>query len=185
LLTVALIVGWLLGNSVWLKFKMTVPSVLYAVAFTVPMLIFLLFVNLSQFKGFVEIREMLRDLLGKPLAACNALDLCALALLAGVSEEFLFRGVIEPWISPRGPWVALIVTNLLFGLCHAVTRTYFVLAALMGAYLSTTLWWSDEPNLFIPVFCHSAYDLVAFYVVRRSYLQHTRQIPTQPVAVEQ
>ena len=117
----------------------------------------------------MRIRRFLREALGGPLSACGWLDLCGLALLAGVSEEIVFRGVLEPWLSGWGPVVGFVVCNFLFGICHAVTPTYAVLAALMGAYLSTTLWWTKEPNLIVPIFCHALYDLVAFAVVRDSY----------------
>ena len=96
--------------------------------------------------------------------------------MAGICEEFLFRGVVQPWLSAWGPLFGLVVCNLLFGLCHAITPTYFLFATLMGVYLSMTLWCTTEPNLFVPVCCHSLYDLVAFVVVRNSYRAYQKQL---------
>lgn len=184
LFALSIILGWLIGIPVWLKCRLSLEAVAYGLALTIPMLAFLAFAYLTRLEKFVEIRGLLRDLLGKSLAACQFLDLCALALLAGVSEEFLFRGVMEPWLVRWGSVTAVVVTNLVFGLCHAVTPTYFVLATLMGVYLSSTMWWTYDPNLLIPVLCHSLYDLVAFLVVRQSFLRGLEQTSQQAAAVE-
>ena len=47
-----------------------------------------------------RIRELLIELLGRPMALCRWYDLLVLAVLAGVCEEVLFRGVIQP-LPPR------------------------------------------------------------------------------------
>ncbi len=169
LLLFALLAGWLLGQPIWNKLAVSTESIGLGVIATLPMFLFLVLVYQSSAPQLVQIRQLLREILGRPLAVCHWPDLCGLALLAGVSEEFLFRGMLEPWLSGFSPLIGLIVSNLLFGFCHAVTPTYAVLASLMGLYLSSTLWWTTEPNLLIPIICHALYDLVAFAVVRRSY----------------
>ena len=77
------------------------------------------------------------------MAKCRWHDLVLLAVLAGVCEEVLFRGVIQPWMAGDdaahpaaiGFVVALLGSNLLFALLHPVTGTYAVLVGLVGVYL--------------------------------------------------
>jgi membrane protease YdiL (CAAX protease family) len=76
----------------------------------------------------------------------------------------LFRGLLQPaiaglWAGPAGVWLGLAGASLLFGLAHAVTRAYVVLAALVGAYLGGL--WLATGNLLVPVVAHGLYDFAA------------------------
>ena len=53
----------------------------------------------------------------------------------------------------------MIVLSLLFGLAHALTRTYAVLATLVGFYLGFLFWLTG--NLLAPILAHAVYDFVA------------------------
>lgn len=169
LLLVAIIAGWYLDNPVWPQCHWSLAAVGEGVLATVPMLVLLPLVYRSRLRCLHEIRELLENTLGRSLAACGWLDLVLLSLLAGFSEEFFFRGVLEPFLARWGTIFGLITCNLIFAGCHAVTKTYAALAGLIGLYLSLTLHWTREPNLLVPVICHSLYDLVAFQVVRKSF----------------
>jgi membrane protease YdiL (CAAX protease family) len=177
LLLLAMVIGWCLGQPVWTKLRLTFEGLGWGVAATIPMLVFLVVVYRSRARNLIQIRDLLNETLGGPLSACGWLDLSGLALLAGVSEECLFRGVLEPLLSRWGPFYGLIACNVLFGICHAVTPTYAVIAGLMGVYLSLTLRLTSEPNLIIPIACHSLYDLVAFVVVRNSFRRDQEEDP--------
>ena len=161
--------GWLCGIPIRSRLHISFDVVAIGLMATAPMLLFLWFVYRTSISSLVQIRDLLRDTLGEYLAAATWYDLVALSILAGVSEEFLFRGTIEPllcgWNWPAG----FVISNILFGLCHAVTPAYTVLATLIGCYLSLTVWMDTQPSLIIPIICHSVYDLVAFFVVRKSY----------------
>jgi hypothetical protein len=117
-----------------------------------------------------RIRRLLIETLGEVLAACRWYELVYVAVLAGIGEESLFRGVLQPWMEELwGRPVALIVTNLLFGLAHSVTPLYTALAALTGLYLGWLLDAGGERNLFVPMFVHASYDLAAFFLVAATY----------------
>jgi membrane protease YdiL (CAAX protease family) len=93
-----------------------------------------------------------------------------LAAIAGVSEELLFRGVIQPWIeSSWGMAAGLIVSNIVFGLVHAVTPLYALLAALVGIYLGLSLDYGGDRNLLTPIIIHGGYDFLAFVALMRVY----------------
>ncbi len=117
-----------------------------------------------------RIRRLLIETLGEVLAACRWYELVYVAVLAGIGEESLFRGVLQPWMEELwGRPLALIATNFLFGLAHSVTLLYTTLATLTGIYLSWLLDASGERNLFIPMFVHVSYDLAAFFLVAATY----------------
>ena len=127
-----------------------------------------------------ELRRRVRELLGAQIAACSWLDLAALACLAGLGEEILFRGVIEPWLARWHPWAGLIGANLLFGLAHAISLTYFGFATAIGCFLSWLAWgwpgsqWPwDGPNLLRSIIAHAVYDFIAFQIIAHDYRRLT------------
>jgi uncharacterized protein len=78
----------------------------------------------------------------------------ALGLAAGVSEEWLFRGVFQYELTSRlGPAMALVVSSLVFGALHAATLASLYFGGLYLAF----------DNLAIPMLCHTVYDVVALY----------------------
>lgn len=90
------------------------------------------------------------------------------ALLAGFSEEFLFRGVIQTGLAgPLGPATALVAASVLFGLAHALSPAYFLAATLIGAYLG--LVYHVTGNLLTVCLVHALYDwLVIRHFLRRA-----------------
>ena len=93
-----------------------------------------------------------------------------LAAIAGISEEVLFRGVIQPWLETAwGASAGLIASNIIFGLVHAITPLYTVLATLVGIFLGLALDYGGERNLLIPIIIHGLYDFLAFMFLMRSY----------------
>ncbi|WP_323751206.1 CPBP family intramembrane glutamic endopeptidase [Marinobacter sp.] len=88
--------------------------------------------------------------------------LLLLSLLAGVGEELLFRGAIQGGLLQyTGPWTAVIVASLLFGLVHYVSFTYFVIATGLGLVLGTAYQLSG--SLIMVMVWHAVYDVLALY----------------------
>ncbi len=127
---------------------------------------------------FRSIRDVLVRVLGPSLAECSLVDLALLALLAGTSEEILFRGAIQNAVSGWGLIPALMFTNLLFGVCHAMTRAYFVIAAAAGLYLSWVAGF-ERPNLVPAMITHSVYDFLALCVVVREVERARHRAPPE------
>lgn len=101
-----------------------------------------------------------------------AVSICvaaAVGVAAGLSEELVFRGLLQTslveggWFSPLPQRWAVVVQAFLFGLCHAVTPLYFVLATLCGAYFGYLFVISG--NLAIPIISHAAYDFAALVLM--------------------
>jgi membrane protease YdiL (CAAX protease family) len=170
LVLVAVFLGWVAGIDPFENIYFSETAIAYGVIGTVPL--FLMFLALEKMQGesVTTIRKLLLNTLGPGLHRYHWTDLFLLAAIAGVAEELLFRGVIQPWIEVSwGITAGLIVSNIVFGLVHAVTPLYAVLAALVGIYLGLSLDYGGERNLLIPIIIHGFYDFLAFVALMRVY----------------
>lgn len=115
------------------------------------------------------VRDQAEEILGPSLAACRWYDLIPVAILVGFIEELLFRGVLEPWAARLSPWGAFIGVNVVFGLLHAVSWPYAIVAGLLGAILSLLARGPGEYNLLRPIVAHAVYDYIGFIWISLSY----------------
>lgn len=170
LIIVAIGLGWLAGINPFANLHYSETAVFYGLAGTVPLyLLFLLLQELNA-EPVLRIRQLLLQTLAPGLQRCNWADLCILAAIAGVSEELLFRGVLQPWLETSwGLKAGLIGSNLIFGLVHAITPLYTLLAALVGIYLGLAMDYGGERNLLTPIIIHGLYDFLAFLAIMRMY----------------
>jgi len=190
-LLVGLGLGWLAGINPWLGCRVTPVSIAWGVAATGPLLLAFGVTYTLDWAPLRRIRELLIELLGRPMARCRWYDLVILAVLAGVCEEVLFRGVIQPWMAGNdaarplaiGFGVALVGSNLLFALLHPVTRTYAAVVGLVGMYLGLVglvdrlpvgTEQAGQPNLVVPIIAHGLYDFLAFLVIARESRRRER-----------
>ncbi len=63
----------------------------------------------------------------------------------------------------------LISSSLLFGLAHAVTPLYAILATLISLYLGLSMEYGDSRNLLIPMIIHAFYDFLVFKMLIKTY----------------
>ena len=83
------------------------------------------------------------------LAGASTGGIVLLSLMAGIGEEALFRGVIQAGLAERVPAsAAVVIAALLFGVAHWLTRSYALLAGLIGVYLGVLFLLTD--NLLVP-----------------------------------
>lgn len=137
---------------------------------TLPMILLFRLAEALKEESFQKIRRLLLETLGPSLNKQHWADLLMLAAIAGLSEEILFRGVIQPWLEAAwGMPLGLLACNVLFGLAHAVTPLYTVLAFMIGIYLSLTMDYGGERNLLTPIMIHALYDFWAFWVLVKAY----------------
>ena len=132
-----------------------------------PLLASFQFMLRSRRRWLAEIREFLERTV-RPLFGSWAIwRLIVISLLAGVGEELLFRGVLQGGLAQKlGPWLALGVASLLFGLAHFVNWSYALVACVMGGYLGGL--WLASGNLLTPIVTHAVYDLAALIYFLRS-----------------
>src|SRR5690606_3489003 len=83
---------------------------------------------------------------------------------AGLGEEILFRGALQPLaIHFTTPLIGLAITSVLFGLVHASSLLYFVLATLIGFYLVAIALLTGE--ILSAIIVHALYGFVAIYAI--------------------
>jgi len=172
LIGVAYVIGWLASLDPLAHVDFGATAWLYGLAGTIPLLLLFALSYGFPYAGLREIKRFLVERLGPLLVDCRWYELIYLAALAGVCEELLFRGALQPWLERDWGWLGgWVFTNLIFALAHWITPLYGLLAGLTGAYLGWALDVAGERNLLIPMLIHGVYDFLAFLVVARSYRQ--------------
>jgi uncharacterized protein len=106
------------------------------------------------------LRRLYRELLFPLFRGSTPLEILVISVLAGIGEEVLFRGAMQP------EW-GLIATSLVFGLFHVGGRLTVALgiwAACTGALLG---WLTIATGgLLAPIVAHIAYDALALSYLR-------------------
>jgi membrane protease YdiL (CAAX protease family) len=153
--------GWLTGVDPGSALRWDAAGLVRGLAATLPLLaMFGLLLALDRWEPLGRIRRIVEELLGPLTKAARPVELVALCALAGLGEELFFRGFLQAWLGRLlGPTGGLILGGLIFGLAHALTPLYVVLAWAIGVYLGWV--WTASENLLVPVVAHAAYDLVA------------------------
>ncbi|MEA5445362.1 CPBP family intramembrane glutamic endopeptidase [Gammaproteobacteria bacterium AB-CW1] len=167
LVILALILAWLLSINLAEHLDFSTQALLLAIPAT--LVIFLAFGLLIpfRFQWARELEEQVLKLLHGLFRGHSHGWALPLALLAGVGEELLFRGVAQTWLQEHtAPWLAILIPAVVFGLLHFLSTAYFILATLMGIYMGLLYYWSG--NLLLPILVHFLYDWVAIsYYLRK------------------
>ncbi len=109
--------------------------------------------------GFLrKVRLVIRDVAGPTIAGLRWWHIPVISIPAGIGEEVLFRGVLQPRIG-------LLLASLIFGLLHPFTLAYVMIAGILGAYFGWLQ--SVQGNVLAPVIAHALYDVAALIVLRR------------------
>lgn len=166
-MVLGIVLAFLFGLRPWHEIDASGQALAWSLAATVPLLLLLVLFPLGHWRWLREITRVIEELLVPLFANAPVGAVALVSLLAGVGEELLFRGVIQAGLEGLiGPFTALMAASLLFGLAHAITPAYFVIATIMGVYLG--LLYQHAGNLLIPVIVHALYDWIAirFYLWR-------------------
>ena len=157
--------AWLVGISLQERLQPSQASVVRGLLAALPMFVMLAYIMLSRWPCMAEIRQHVETLTRALFAEANIAEVALMSLAAGVGEELLFRGALQPWIASwTTPWIALAVVSLMFGLAHAVSDAYFYIATAIGAYWGWLAMAYDD--LVAPLVAHAVYDFIAILVVR-------------------
>jgi uncharacterized protein len=178
LIVLAIAVGWLLrvwplpgvslANHRWLE---QLTALGWGTLAAVPLIVALLLVDRFPCGPWHNLQQTVEQRLLPWMRHWTIGDMAWISLAAGFGEEMLFRGLLQNGLAGMlpGSWgvaIALAIASLVFGLCHWITTTYAVLAALMGMYLGALLLITE--NLLAPIATHAVYDFVALVYLTRS-----------------
>jgi membrane protease YdiL (CAAX protease family) len=170
----AVLLGWLIGYDPLVSVHWTWSAAACGAAATLPPLVMMVWCTHTSWAPCQALTRLVRELILPHFAQATWLDLLLISLATGVGEELLFRGLLQATIADwLDPWSGLALASLFFGLAHSLTRTYAVLATLLGGYLGG-LWMACD-NLLAPIVTHALYDFLALlYLVRieRERLDH-------------
>jgi membrane protease YdiL (CAAX protease family) len=166
---VAVGLAWLFGLRPWQDFEFSWTALAIGVAATMPIAASLLALPSGRWRWADELTGLVRRFLQLLFRNAWPGAVVAVAALAGIGEELLFRGVVQAGlIELSSPAIGLVVASILFGAAHAVSMAYWALATLMGLYLGLLYHWTG--NLLVPILVHALYDWIAihFYLGRRA-----------------
>lgn len=159
--------GWLVHQLPLRRFSWDASAALWGAAATVPLLILFFLLVRWPVGPLRRIKQFSEQVLRPMLAPCTVVDLVGIAVLAGLGEEMLFRGVWQTGFArwTGHDWAGVALASVLFGMLHAITFTYALLATVMGAYLGWLYLYTG--NLLAPIVTHGLYDLlVLLYLLR-------------------
>lgn len=159
--------GWLVARPPASYIHWNLTAIVWGVLGSLPLLAVMLLIIHFPLGPLARLNRVVDDLILPLFKSCREIDFATISLLAGIGEELLFRGLIQAqlaaWLSPAA---GLVLASILFGLAHAITVSYAVLATVFGLYLGGLWLWSD--NLLVAIISHAIYDFVALvYLVRR------------------
>jgi uncharacterized protein len=176
---VALVLAWLFSVPLRVQLPSTtsdlVSATLRGLLVTLPMLVAFFWLVHSSRATLRQLREQVEWLIGEMFPDATIGQFAMVAVLAGVGEELLFRGVVQWVVSAwTTPIVGLVIASLLFGLLHALSKLYFVLATAIGFLFGWLVY--EYNDLVAPMVAHSVYDFVALVYLHRARL-HSRSAP--------
>jgi membrane protease YdiL (CAAX protease family) len=170
LLVVAFVWSWLFHRPALVDVHWSLNAALIGIVAAIPPFVFFLWTLNSRLRVFSRHRQLMESLLRPLFGNWSLLQLFAISLVAGLSEEAFFRGAIQGSLADRvNVILAVLLASALFGAFHLLTWTYAIIAAFIGAYLG--LLWIWTGNLVTPMVTHAVYDFVAlvyFLRVHRS-----------------
>jgi len=157
---------WLADLSLRSQLEVTQSAVARGLLATLPLVAMLMVLLLSPWKPVVEFRREVESIVRTLFVNSSWLEIALISLAAGVGEELLFRGALQPLLARWAPpVVAISVVSLLFGLAHAMSTTYFVAATLVGFYFGWLAMAYDD--LIAPMLAHGLYDFIALTTMQQ------------------
>jgi uncharacterized protein len=167
LLLLAALVAWALDVPLFGDLHWNLRDLFLGIAATGPLLLAFYWLLQSSAPALQRIRMFLDTGLRPAMGHWTVPQLALISILAGICEETLFRSVLQGGLSRElGIPAGLMLSSVVFGVCHWITHTYALLAALVGLYLGAL--WLLTGNLLAPIVAHALYDFVALtWLLRR------------------
>ncbi|MCA9038741.1 MAG: CPBP family intramembrane metalloprotease [Planctomycetaceae bacterium] len=179
MILIALAIGGFLTTPPWKLFEWSQPALLLGTLGTLPLALFMLFLELLPFEGLRRIQDLLVHKVAPLVADATVKKLFVLALLVGVGEELIFRGIVQNFLMVHiDVHLAILISSIIFAFCHFISPTYIILVFGISLYLGySSIWFSNnaEMNLVPPILIHTFYDFFAFLYILHKYKVKLRE----------
>jgi len=97
--------------------------------------VYLMSEKAGEISMFRPIRRIVTNDIKGIFLNAELIDIIIIALIAGIAEEMLFRGVLQIRFG-------IVAASIVFGLLHYISPAYVIIAALMGLYMGTFYYFS-------------------------------------------
>jgi membrane protease YdiL (CAAX protease family) len=160
-------IGWFMTTPPWQRFAWRWQDIGWGLVATLPMVIALFAMRHAKSGPLGRLNHVVDTLVAPLFGTCSVIQLFLISTVAGIGEELLFRGVVQPLLAAwLGTVAGVIIASTIFGLLHAVTPTYAILATAVGIYLGGLALVTG--NLLGPIIAHSLYDFIALVYLTRA-----------------
>ncbi|MDZ7748382.1 MAG: CPBP family intramembrane glutamic endopeptidase [Halofilum sp. (in: g-proteobacteria)] len=178
LVPLALVLAALLGVNPLARLAPAAETVLLAILATVPLLGGLALLAVAAGDHFRAIEALVRPVVESLFRGAGHGAPLAVAALAGLGEELLFRGVLQAWlVGLGGPWQGVSLAAVVFGLVHYLSWAYFVLATVMGLYLGAL--YLVTGDLLLACLVHALYDWIALEYLLWRWRREEQSAPAE------
>ncbi len=172
-----ILAGWLFGfhdrsqSLIDIEWESVLrPALVWGILGTIPMLGYLALAHYCPIGPIKHVRKVVDEKLAPLLKGSTLLQMIFLSLLAGVTEEILFRwclqGGLTEIIPIRSSWiVGLLVASIVFGAMHCINLSYALITTMVGLYLGGLMLWSG--TWLAPAIAHALFDFVALFYITR------------------
>ena len=113
-----------------------------------------------ELPGVRAVRRLYRDTLKPLFGTVGRREVLVISVAAGIGEELLFRGVLQPE-------VGLVPASLIFGVLHmggSGTFAFSCWVTVMGGVLGWLALWTE--GLLAPIIAHTVYDAATLAYMR-------------------
>lgn len=144
------------------KFMLTPSALLHACQAAVPFCLIFWLIELVP----TGIRQMTDERFREFFESRSALQIAIFCMCVSVGEEFLFRSWLLAGLCTLGfaPLPALAVSSSIFGVLHAYTALYMVLATLAGFLFGTMF--LTTGSVLQPLIVHFLYDFLTLMIMK-------------------
>ncbi|MEK7794399.1 MAG: CPBP family intramembrane glutamic endopeptidase [Candidatus Hydrogenedentota bacterium] len=159
LFALAMVLGWWLDLRFWETLSFGASLAPLTIGLTLPVLLAAVLLERAPLAMGRQIRDDFH-LVVRMFKGFAIWELALVSLLAGVGEEALFRGVLQPYLGGfMTPWLALLIASVAFGVAHSVSQAYTIFATIVGLYLGAIVLVLDDLALAAAI--HALYDFTA------------------------
>jgi hypothetical protein len=168
----AVLIGWIFGVPLRDQFGQSARQLgqgaLWGVLAMLPLLAMFWWLIGTSWPAAKQLRSQVEQLIVELFPDASISQMIAVSVMAGIGEELLFRGVLQTlaarWTTPL---LGIALSSLIFGVFHALSPLYFVLATVVGGYFGCIVMAGQD--LLPAMVAHVLYDCFALAYLSRAY----------------